>query len=82
MDTPQTPHMTSQTLHKEKLQQQQRYRFGMTRRKITRLGLKLVLFARNLALNSDAVPNYKYMFGQHMRHLPHLRHITAEYIYQ
>ena len=35
-------------------------------------GLKLVLFMQNLTLNSDADPNYKYMFGPHRRHLPHL----------
>ena len=27
--------------------------------------LKTVLFARNLTLNSDVTPNYKYMFGPH-----------------
>ena len=32
--------------------------------------LKLVLLARNFALNSDAVLNYKYMFGLHRGPLP------------
>ena len=27
--------------------------------------IKIVLIARNLILNSDAAPNYKYMFGEH-----------------
>ena len=29
------------------------------------VGLKPVLFARNLTINSDVAPNYKYMFGPH-----------------
>ena len=32
---------------------------------------KSVLFARNLTLNSDATPNYKYMFGPHRGPPPH-----------
>ena len=34
--------------------------------------LKLVLVARNLAFNSNANPNYKYMFGPHKGPQPDL----------
>ena len=34
--------------------------------------LQLVLLTRNLALNSDAIPSYKYMFGPYRGPLPHL----------
>ena len=39
-----------------------------------------VLLARNLALNSNAALNNKYMFGLHRRLLPHLWNITVKYI--
>ena len=73
---PQRSHIKSQT-HKEELQQMNN--MGMASRKTTcglvgvgvgvgvrvGWGLKILLLARNLALNSDAVPSYKYMSGQH-----------------
>ena len=34
--------------------------------------IKSVLLASNFAFNSDAAPNYKYMFGPHRGPLPHL----------
>ena len=37
-----------------------------------RVALEPVLIARNLSLNSDAAPNYKFGFGQHRGILPHL----------
>ena len=35
------------------------------------------LNARNLTLNSDATPNYKYMLGPHRRTLSHQQNITT-----
>ena len=37
----------------------------------SRGALKLVLFARNLALNSDPAPNYNYMLGPHRGPMSH-----------
>ena len=34
--------------------------------------LKQVLLAQNIAINSDAAPNYDYMFGPHRSPLPDL----------
>ena len=41
------------------------------RKKKLLVRLKPVVLARNLALNSDAAPNYKHMFGPHRGPLPH-----------
>ena len=42
-------------------------------------GLTPILIARNLTLNSDAAPSYKYMFGSH-RDLPHFWNIKLKHI--
>ena len=42
-------------------------------------GLKLVLLARNLAFNADAVQNYKYIFGPHRGPLSRLWNIKVTY---
>ena len=41
--------------------------------KLVRVGLRLVLLARNLTLNSDAAPNHKYVSGPYKGALLRLR---------
>ena len=65
----QTAHVKPHT-HKE--EQQQIKRLGTVSGKTTGGGLKPVLIARNLTINSNAAPYYKYMFGPDMGLLPHL----------
>ena len=68
--TTQTPCMKPKTTHKEiKEELQQRNCLRTVRRKtageVGGMGLKLVLLAGNIILNSAAAPNYKYMFSPH-----------------
>ena len=42
-------------------------------------GLKTTLLARNLALYSEAAPNYKHMFNLNKSHLPQQWNITAKH---
>ena len=42
--------------------------------------VKPVLIARNITLNSDSAPNYKYMFGPHSGSLPRLCNIKVKHI--
>ena len=67
--TTQTPHMNHRRTKKEKLQRKNH--LGTISRKTT-VGLKPVLLARKLTLNSDAALNYKKMFGPRRGPLSHL----------
>ena len=77
-----------QTCNKEELQQ--RNRLGTVSKKTTRggagevgggrSGLKQILLARSLTLNSEAAPDYIYMFGPHMGPRPYLWNITVKHI--
>ena len=53
-------------------ERQQRSCLGTDSRKLGVVGLKPVLLALNLTLNSNVAPNYKYMFGPHWGPLTHL----------
>ena len=74
-ETKNAAYESTNATYKEELQQMNR--LGTVCRKSTD-GLKQVILVLNLTLNSDAVPNYKYMFGAHRSPLPHLWNITVK----
>ena len=68
--TQETSHLVPQTHEQRRVAIEEPPLNGQQKKKTTR-ELKSVLFARNLALNSDATRNYKPIFGPHRAPLPH-----------
>ena len=74
--TKQTPYMKPAMQKKE---QEERNCLGTVSSKTTG-GLKQVLLARNLTLNSHVAPNYKHRLRLTRGPLPHLCNITVKHV--